>query len=437
MVEENFRLSAQQLLNFIDASPTPFHCVETLKKKFMDQGFQALREENAWDLERGGKYYVTRQDSSFCAFILGEKPLQETGVRIIGAHTDSPNLRLKPNATYLKAGYVQVGVEVYGGVLLNSWVDRDLSLAGRVVIRENERLVPHLIRIEAPIARIPQLAIHLNRKVNEDGLVLNAQTHLPPLLSLSSEPLTVEAILAKAGIPFSPLVSFDLQLYTTQKSSFGGLQEEFIFAPRLDNQAMCFASAQSLLETASSKTEHTRLMACFDHEEVGSVSAHGGDSTFLRDLLERMVCHENRPQESYFRTIARSFFISADMAHAVHPNYEEYHEPRHQPKLNQGPAVKTNASQRYASNGDTTSIFIELCRQAEVPVQHFITRTDIPCGSTIGPMTTAKLGIRGVDAGNPMISMHSSREMAGAKDPYWMEKVFSRFFQVPQLPWLS
>lgn len=437
MVEPHFRQTAQQLLQFIEASPTPFHCVNTLKNMFREQGFVELFESDSWSLERGGKYFLSRQGGTFCAFIFGSKPPQETGVRLIGAHTDSPNLRLKPNAPYIKAGYIQLGVEVYGGVLLGSWTDRDLAIAGRVLSREEGKVQSRLIRIDKPIARVPQLAIHLNRKVNEDGLVLNTQSHLPPLLGVSTETLSIPLILEQGGVKVSGVLSHDLQLYDTQKSILSGLQEDFIHSPRLDNQAMCFASASSLLKSHTESTPHTRLIACFDHEEIGSTSAHGANSTFLRDLLERMVVRESYPQEAFFKTIAKSFFISADMAHAVHPNYEEYHEPRHKPVINGGPVVKVNESQRYASNGETAGIFVDLCKQAEVPYQYFITRSDIACGSTIGPMTTAKLGIRGVDVGNPMISMHSIREMAGTKDPYWMEKVFQLFFQVSQIPEMS
>ncbi|MEK7487382.1 MAG: M18 family aminopeptidase [Planctomycetota bacterium] len=437
MVEPHFRQTAQQLLNFIESSPTPFHCVATLKKMFRDQGFLELFETDSWALERGGKYFLSRQGGTFCAFIMGTKPTQEAGVRIIGAHTDSPNLRLKPNAVYTKAGYIQVGVEVYGGVLLGSWTDRDLAIAGRVLSREEGKVQSRLLRIDRPIARVSQLAIHLNRKVNEDGLILNMQTHLPPLLGIGSETLSIPLILEQAGVKVSGVLSHDLQLYDTQKPVFSGLQEDFIHSPRLDNQAMCFASASSLIKTHPESTAHTRVIACFDHEEIGSTSTHGANSTFLRDILERFIIRESYPQEAYFRSIAKSFFVSADMAHAVHPNYEEYHEPRHKPVINGGPVVKINESQRYASTGETAGIFVDLCKQAEVPYQHFITRSDIVCGSTIGPMTTAKLGIRGVDVGNPMISMHSIREMAGSKDPYWMEKVFNQFFQVPQIPDLN
>jgi aspartyl aminopeptidase len=428
-------LYTQGLLDFIEASPTPFHCSRSLKNKLEAAGFVSLKERDFWTLEKGGKYMVFRQDSSVCAFILGTEAPQNSGIRLVGAHTDSPNLRLKPNASYVNCGYIQLGVEVYGGVLLSSWLDRDLSIAGRVLLRTPEgRQKPRLIRIDRPIARIPQLAIHLNRNVNEDGLKLNKQLHLPPVLGMSLKELNLEEVLSLAGEPVSELVSYDLQLFDTQKPVLAGLNQEFIYAPRLDNQAMCYAGMEALISSASRKTKHTRVLVCFDHEEVGSVSSQGGNSTFVRDILERLVTSEANPQESYFRSVAKSFFISADMAHATHPNYPELHEPRHQPLINQGPVVKTSHNQRYASNGETVGIFLELCNIAKVPSQHLVSRTDLSCGSTIGPMTTAKLGIRGVDVGSPMLSMHSIREMAGTQDTDSMIKVFALFFEIDELP---
>jgi aspartyl aminopeptidase len=353
-----------------------------------------------------------------------------------GRNTDSPNLRLKPNPSYQKSGYVQLGVEVYGGVLLTTWTDRDLSLAGRVVLKSKKgQPVSRLLKIDRPLLRIPQLAIHLNREINETGLILNKQRHLPPILQMAENNLSSEKVLkdlvaqelkCKAG----EIVSLDLALYDVQASTFAGANEEFIFAPRLDNLASCHAATLALLE-ASKQDSATRVLAFYDHEEVGSETAQGGESPFLKDALERMVMDSANPREALMRAIAHSIFISADMAHAVHPNYSDKHEERHLPLINAGPVIKTNANQRYATEGVSSAHFELMCQRAGVNVQKFVVRSDMGCGSTIGPMTAANLGIRTVDVGNPMLSMHSIREMAGSQDHGDMIQVFKEYFNSP------
>ena len=433
---KNYRKYAESLLKLIDASPTPFHATHELVTLLKAEGFAELQEADAWSLKKGGRYYVTRNDSSLVAFVMGSKPAEQAGFKIIGAHTDSPNLRLKPNPSYQKSGYVQLGVEVYGGVLLATWTDRDLSLAGRVVLKSKKgQPVSRLLKIDRPLLRIPQLAIHLNREVNDKGLQLNMQTHLPPILQMADKDISSEKVLKdlvarELKCKTDEIVSLDLALYDVQASTFAGANEEFIFAPRLDNLASCHAATLALLE-ASKQDSATRVLAFYDHEEVGSETAQGGESPFLKDALERMVMDSANPREALMRAIAHSIFISADMAHAVHPNYSDKHEERHLPLINAGPVIKTNANQRYATEGVSSAHFELMSQRAGVKVQKFVVRSDMGCGSTIGPMTAANLGIRTVDVGNPMLSMHSIREMAGSQDHGDMIQVFKEYFNSP------
>jgi aspartyl aminopeptidase len=430
---KNYRKYAESLLELIDASPTPFHATHELTALLKAEGFAKLQEADAWSLKKGGRYYVTRNDSSLVAFVMGSQPAEQAGFKIIGAHTDSPNLRLKPNPAYEKSGYVQLGVEVYGGVLLATWTDRDLSLAGRVVLKSKKgQPVTRLLKIDRPLLRIPQLAIHLNREVNEKGLQLNKQTHLPPILqmaekNLSSEKVLKELVARELKCKAAEIVSLDLALYDVQASTFAGPNDEFVFAPRLDNLASCHAATRALLD-ASKQDNATRVLAFYDHEEVGSETAQGGESPFLKDALERMVMDSANPREALMRAMAQSIFISADMAHAVHPNYADKHEERHLPLINAGPVIKANANQRYATEGVSSAHFELMCQRAGVNVQKFVVRSDMGCGSTIGPMTAANLGIRTVDVGNPMLSMHSIREMAGSQDHGDMIQVFREYF---------
>ena len=428
----NEKKSIHNLLEFIDHSPTPFHAVEEMKSKLIGKGYSELKESEKWDLTSNGKYFITRNDSSLIAFIIGTKTKGASGFKIIGAHTDSPNLKLKPNPAYEKNDYIQLGVEVYGGVLLTTWTDRDLSLAGRVIIKGKKEPQSKLVRFDEPLLRIPQLAIHLNRDVNEKGLTLNKQNHLPPIFSLAEKKGTTKALLEKRiaqkiKCKSTDILSMELSLYDTQSSSIGGKDGEFIFAGRLDNLASCHAALQALTESKT-KDPMTRVIAFYDHEEVGSDSAQGAGSPFLKDILERLTFESDNPREIFFRSMANSFYISADMAHAVHPNYSEKHDARHMPVLNGGPVMKCNSNQRYATEGVSSAWFEMLCKKASVPVQKFVVRSDLGCGSTIGPITAANLGIRTIDIGNPMLSMHSIREMAGAKDHLPLIKVFKEYF---------
>lgn len=425
------RQHAQALLDFIDQSPSPWHAVENVANQLKAHGFKNLRENEPWQFKKGGKYFVIRDGGSIIAFALGQAALAESGFRILGAHTDSPGLRLKPKAAYSTEGLAQLGVEVYGGPILATFTDRDLSLAGRVVIHTEQGLQSRLIRIDQAVARLPNLAIHMNREVNEKGLVLNKQTGLPLIFghaanSDTAKQLLNETLAGKLAIPASAIVSWDLAFYDIQKGSFWGLEQEFIADSQLDNLASCHAGLEALL--SSETPQATAICALFDHEEVGSESATGAGGSFLLDVIER-ICHSTGlTQEDKLRSFANSFFISADMAHAFHPNHAGSYEPCHHVQVNHGPVIKTNANQRYSTNAVTAARFIQLCEKAGAPYQQYAHRSDLGCGSTIGPIMSAQLGIATVDVGNPMWAMHSIRESAGVLDHAAMIAVLKQHF---------
>jgi aspartyl aminopeptidase len=427
---------ASDLIDFINQSPTPYHAVEETIARLKKAGFSSLDEGREWDLKANGKYYVVRNGASIAAFVLGRHaPDKGVGFHIVGAHTDSPCLKLKPKPNFEKFNYAQLGVEEYGGVLLGTWTDRDLGVAGRISFEDPRtgKLKNKNVKVNEPIARVPQLAIHLNRNVNDKGLVLNKQKHLPPVYSLihgKGDPWSkfMAKVSRSAGCRTRDILGFDLSLFDVHEAGFGGQDGEFIFAPRLDNLAMCHAALNALTETSKKKTELTRVSVFFDHEEVGSTSAQGGDSNFLDSILERV--HGLNDRQTWFRCLSNSRFISADMAHAVHPNYGEKHDPHHQPLIGHGPVIKNNAKLRYATDGSISSEFVQWCRKAKVPHQSFVNRTDLGCGSTIGPMNAARLGIQTIDVGNPMLSMHSIREMCGTGDHEMMIKVLKTFYSI-------
>ncbi len=418
------------LLDYLGSAPTPYHAVFAAQLRLGAAGFRELKERDAWDAVReGGRFFVTAGGTSLLAFVVPRGGAL-AGFRLVGAHTDSPNLRLKPRPDYQKEGYAQLGVEVYGGALLNSWLDRDLGIAGRLTVREGDgTLGSRLVRIGRPICRVAQLAIHLDREAN-DGLKLNRQEHLAPIFGLGAgdDVLTVAA--REIGVPAADVVAHDLMLYDLTAPVRGGRSGELFFSGRLDNLAMCHAGVEALIRAAERALEGdlVPVVALFDHEEVGSESAVGAHSAFLPRVLERIALGLGRSREEHLRALAGSLCVSADMAHAVHPNYADRHEARHRPALNGGPVVKSNAQQRYATSGATAALFRELCRSVDVPVQDYAHRTDLPCGTTIGPIASTLLGVRTVDVGNPMLSMHSARELGGAEDPERMTRVMRAFY---------
>lgn len=431
------------LLAFLGASPTPFHAVASATERLAAVGFRPIAETDDWSSLAPGAYAFAHGGSSVLAFVIPEGK-RIAGFRIVGAHTDSPNLRLKPAPEYKKEGYAQLGVEVYGGALLNSWLDRDLSLAGRVfVAAKNHRsaknhgakVEPRLVRFTRPMLRVAQLAIHLDRDVNDKGVVLNKQDHLAPIFGLDNEGAKdLRTMLAdELGIAGEQIVGSDLMLYDVVAPTLGGRDGEMIFSGRLDNLAMSHAAIRAIVDATPKAAggDLVPVAALFDHEEVGSETAYGAHSGFLPRALERIVLGRGGSREDYHRALAGSLCVSADMAHAVHPNYESRHESRHKPLLNGGPVIKVNSQQRYATSGATAALFRDLCARADVPVQHYAHRTDLPCGSTIGPIASTLLGIRTVDVGNPMLSMHSIRELGGAKDPAMMTRVLTSFYGCP------
>jgi len=430
IVSPEARALAQDLLDFIDASPSPWHVGASVAQRLEAQGFAALREEEPWRIKPGGRYFVVRGGSSVVAFVAGAQAPDRAGFKIVGAHTDSPGLRLKPRAPHAAEPMARLGVEVYGGPILATFADRDLSLAGRVSLRTASGPQTRLLRIDKPLARLPNLAIHMNRNVNEEGLKLNKQTELPLLLGYLQDAFPpaeqFRALLAhEAGAEPEEIINWELQVYDTQKGVFWGAQEEFIADSQLDNLASCHAAISALLKAEAPGA--TCVCALFDHEEIGSESAKGAGGSFLADVLERIG--DGWPPQARAQAMARSFFVSADMAHAYHPNFPAAYEPLHPIRVNGGPAIKTNACHRYATDSESEAFFIHWCEQAEVPWQQYAHRSDLGCGSTIGPIVASRLGVRTVDVGTPLWAMHSVRESAGAADPALMVRVLRCFFE--------
>ncbi|RKP38606.1 hypothetical protein BJ085DRAFT_32371 [Dimargaris cristalligena] len=546
----SLRAYANQFLTFVNASPSPFHAVEACRQRLVAHGFQELKERQAWSLEPNGKYFFTRNASSIVAFAVGGQFRPGQGVSIVAAHTDSPCLKLKPISKLDRAGYLQVGVQCYGGGLWHTWFDRDLSLAGRVMVADNAEgngtsFSNRLVRIDRPILRIPNLAIHLDRSVN-DGFTFNKETHLTPILATiakrfnnpsgtaaspkspsaarqtadtseseseametrrpshggnapgagltsSSSPLPsssspslpppmakdiandghtaknhhpelLQLLADELQVDVQQIRDFELCLYDTQPAALGGIYEEFIYSPRLDNLMMSYTALESLINSADSDPLRTssgsgpqptlaqdtqiRLIALFDNEEIGSQSAYGADSAMLESTLRRLQSFHTFPATSnpatntaapshllpasdalaFEQSIHASFLISADMAHAVHPNYVDRHEARHRPVMHNGIVIKVNANQRYATTAPTSLVLKALADKHTIRLQEFVVRNDSSCGSTIGPILSAKLGLRTIDVGCPQLAMHSIREMAGADDVGHAIALFTAFF---------
>ncbi len=413
----------QSLLGFLQASPTPFHATDSMANILLSAGYTELFEDQAWQLQEQAGYFIRRNDSSIIAIWLADK---SQALRLIGAHTDSPCLKVKPNADLSGKGYFQLGVEVYGGALLAPWFDRDLSLAGRVHARIGGKIESVMVNFERAIATVPSLAIHLDREANK-GRTINPQTQLPPVLSIAGAKdkdlnsiLMVEVAKQHKGV--ESILDYELFFYDTQSPAIIGLENEFIASARLDNLLSCFIGLQSLLQADGSQN---KLLICSDHEEVGSASACGAQGPFLQQVLER-IWSDNEERN---RIIAGSMMISADNAHGIHPNFTDRHDQNHGPLLNQGPVIKINANQRYATNSLTSAIFKQLCDDAGVRYQAFVTRTDMGCGSTIGPITASEVGIETIDIGVPTFGMHSIRELAGSEDAFELTRVLKHFFE--------
>ena len=421
------------LLDFLNNSPTAFHAVASLSQMLEAAGFTRLHEGESWQLEANLGYYVTRNDSSIIAFRHNAESMLEQGIRLTGAHTDSPCLKVKPHPEIRRQGYVQLGVEVYGGALFAPWFDRDLSLAGRVNYQTKQgELRSCLIDMRDPVAIIPSLAIHLFRGVHENRSI-NPQHELMPILSQlgEKEKFSFDSLLLKqvkkqaAHRNAQKILAHELFLYDTQAPALVGLEEEFIASARLDNLLSCFLACRSLI---AAKGKHASLLVCNDHEEVGSGSSSGAQGPFLKAVLQRMSQHCGAEQDLLQRIVSNSTLISIDNAHGVHPNYLAKHDDAHRPLLNAGPVIKLNANQRYASNSESVALFKSICEKAKVSYQSFVMRNDMACGSTIGPITATETGINAIDIGVATFAMHSIRELAGAKDAYLLSKVITAFY---------
>jgi aspartyl aminopeptidase len=420
------------LMQFVQASPTPYHAVANLAAALAAAGFERLEESGQWQLDRSSSYYVTRAESSIIAFRTGQDDLAESGFHMVGAHTDSPCLKVKPQPEILRQQYIQLGVEVYGGVLLNPWFDRDLSLAGRVDYCDKDgKLGFTLINFRKAIAIIPSLAIHLDREANERRAI-NAQTYLPPILAQSGEGKFVfkdflqQYLAEELGLTVDKVLSFDLRFYDVQPPALVGLHDEFIACARLDNLLSCYVGMQSLIDCTA---DHGSLVVCTDHEEVGSVSASGAKGPFLEAVLDRIgEAFGTAGAEAKRRTLDRSTFYSVDNSHGIHPNFADKHDDKHGPLLNQGPVIKINGNQRYATSSQTSAAFRQLCEVNNVPVQAFVVRNDMACGSTIGPIVAGELGVKTLDLGVPTFGMHSIRETAGSQDAAYLATALTAFF---------
>lgn len=420
----------KELINFIEASPTAWHAAAWMTKKLQKEGFEILEESQPWKLELGKAYAVIRNGSSLCAFVMPTQGLES--VKIAAAHTDSPAFKLKPKAEYFKENMVMLGVEVYGGPLLTSWLNRDLGIAGRVFYKDTKKNTQQaLVNLTDNPVVLPQLAIHLDKNVNENGLALNKQDHLAVLAALQAKPEPyLEPLLKEALKNCHSLLSYDLFVYPLEKPRLVGSQGQMLSAYRIDNLASVHAGLSGLLQDKTGN-ENTLKMAMFwDHEEIGSQTTHGAGSPFLPQLIERICCCLNLTREHYFRVINQGFCISVDMTHALHPNYPEKSEPRHPLLMNGGIVIKSNSQYRYASDARSASIIVDLCSKHHIPYQHFVSRGDLSSGTTIGPIHASLTGMATVDIGVPQLSMHSCRELFSCQDHLNLCKLLAQYFKL-------
>ncbi|MDR0982897.1 MAG: M18 family aminopeptidase [Culturomica sp.] len=424
----------QRLMDFINESPTNYHAILNVKEQLVEKGFTQLFSGDVWKLEKGKKYFITKNHSALFAFVTGMGDVAN-GFKVICAHSDSPTFRIKPNAEMTVEGkYLKLNTEVYGGPIMYTWFDRPLSMAGRVLFKTENPLKPgvHFVNFDYPLMIIPHLAIHFNRAVNE-GNALSKQKDMLPVIGMINEHFEKDGFILKLiademNVNTEDILDFDLMLYPYQKATLVGVNKEFIASPRLDDLAMVHAGVEALL--ASDGGDQTKVLAIFDNEEVGSGTKQGAASPVLRTLIERIVYNLGGGQEELYRAIHKSFMISADMAHALHPNYPEKHDPTNHPVLNGGPAIKINANQKYVTDGDSAAVFETLCEIAGVPYQKFVNHSDMAGGSTLGNVLLTQMEMRGVDVGNPMWAMHSVCETAGSEDHAYMIKVMTAFYNV-------
>ncbi|MET4612743.1 aspartyl aminopeptidase [Rhodococcus sp. PvR044] len=405
--------TATGLCSFVDASPSPFHVCETVAGELTVAGFVRLRETQGWP-SAPGRYFLVR-GGSLVAWSTEASGREAAPFRIVGGHTDSPNLRVKQHPDLDSAGWQLVGLEPYGGAWLNSWLDRDLGISGRLSIRDGNTLQEKLIRVDRPILRVPQLAIHLSE--DRKGVQLDPQRHVNAIWGVGSSPRRFLGFLAEeAGVDPGAVLGWELMTHDLAPSAVVGLHGELVSAPRLDNQGTCYAGSRALLAAVENPAEAIPVLALFDHEEVGSMSDRGAFSDLLNSVLERIVLARGGGREDFLRAMAGSVCASGDMAHATHPNYPDRHEPAHRIEINGGPVLKVNQNLRYATDAAGAGAFALACDQAGVPLQRYVHRADLPCGSTIGPITASRTGLSTVDVGAAQLAMHSARELMGAAD---------------------
>ena len=416
--------TAEKLLTFIKESPTAFQAVEMMKTRFTENGFTELKEDEHWEIKNGGKYFVIRNHSAIIAFTVPE--VSSDVFHIIASHSDSPSLKIKENPEMVENGYVKLNVEKYGGMICAPWFDRPLSVAGRVVMKENNAFVTKLVDIDRDLLMIPNLAIHMSRQIN-DGYQYSAQKDMLPLYGeIGAKDTFMEAVAQNVGVKAEDILGHDLFLYNRQKGSIWGAQEEFLSVGRLDDLQCAFASLKGFL--GGEKKEHVAVHCVLDNEEVGSSTKQGAASTFLYDVLVRMTRSLGMDYEDYLRTLADSFMVSADNGHALHPNYTEKADPVNRPVLNQGIVIKYAGNQKYCTDAVSAAMFKDLCKQAEAPYQTFTNHSDVPGGSTLGNISNTKVALNSVDIGLPLLAMHSPYETAGVKDTYYLVEVAKKLF---------
>ena len=423
------------LINFLTDSPVNYLAVNAIAQRLEAKGFRHIdASDNISALKPGDKIYVTKNDSSIYAFHIGKQPIDESGFHIICAHCDSPTFRIKPSPEMVRGNMISLNTEVYGGAILSTWFDRPLSLAGRVIIKGKDMMPPdtRLLHIKRPLLIIPNLAIHFNRQVN-DGVKLNRQKDMLPVMgyvtdAFEKDNLLLHLISKELGVEQGAIIDFDLYLYDTTPACLVGLHDEFISSGRLDDLSMCYAGLEALL--AADESDATQVLAIFDNEETGSGTKQGAASPFLRNMLERLVLAQGGTQDDLYRAIEKAFMVSADNAHAFHPNHADKADPTNHPRIGGGPVIKFNAAQKYASDADSAAVFAEICRQAGVPCQKFVNHSEIAGGSTLGNILAASIPLRGVDMGNPIWAMHSVRETGAVADHEYCVKAFTKFYEV-------
>ena len=426
---------AQSLIDFIYDSPSPYHVVANVKGILKSNGFTEISLTDKWGITKEGKYFVSQNGTSLFAFIIGNGELEKSGFKIVAAHSDAPTFKIKPSPEIdVESKYLKFNTETYGSPILNTWLDRPLSIAGRVSVKSNNLLKPEtfLVNIKKPILVIPNLAIHINRTVN-DGIALNKQIDMLPVTTVISEDLNKESLLSRKiseeiNLPIEDILEADLNLYDFTKGSLIGLNEEFISSGKLDDLAMVHAGLNAIINAPICKS--TNLLAIFDNEEVGSRSKQGAGSPILKNILKRIALVQNKLEEDYLRSIYNSFMVSADMAHALHPNRMEKHDPVNRPVINGGPVIKFEANQKYTTDSDSASVFEMICKESNIPYQKFVNRSDMPGGGTLGNVSAGQLEIRSVDIGNPMWAMHSIRETGGVDDHKYMTEALSGFYSI-------